>query len=50
MDSQNGKPKLGKEELARQRTERFMHTSLQEVTLEDRRNEAKKPLFLTRYE
>jgi hypothetical protein len=50
MDSQNGRSKLGKEEFAGSNTERFTHTSLKEISLEDRRNEAKKPLFLTRYE
>ena len=55
MDYQNGKSKfLKKANFANAKrgyvAERFEQVSLKDVPLEDRRKEAKKPLFLTRYE
>ncbi len=55
MDYQNGKSKfLKKANFANGKrgyvVERLERVSLKDVPLEDRRKEAKKPLFLTRYE
>jgi hypothetical protein len=49
MDYQNGETYLIRKDSAKDE-ERLQHVSLRDVPLETRRKEAKKPLFLTRYE
>jgi hypothetical protein len=53
MDSQNEKSNISKT-LRREKKEKLskalVYLSLKDVSLEDRRREAKKPLFLIRYE
>jgi hypothetical protein len=49
MDYQNRKPAPSKKNFKADDAE-VNHISLRDVSLKDRRKEAKKPLFLTRYE
>ena len=50
MDYQNGATCLIKKDFASGKADRLVCVSLRDVPLEVRRKEAKKPLFLTRYE
>ena len=54
MDYQNEKSRLLKKNFTNSKgkllVEELEHVSLKDVPLEERRKEAKKPLFLTRYE
>ena len=50
MDYQNGNSAFAKKERASIEGQKLEHVSLNDVPLEVRRKEAKKPLFLARYE
>lgn len=50
MDYQNGATCLIKKDFANGKADRLEPVSLKDVPLEVRRKEARKPLFLTRYE
>jgi hypothetical protein len=50
MDYPNGESKPVKKNFADAKRESLKDVTLKDVPLEDRRKEARKPLFLTRYE
>ena len=50
MDYPNGKSRLIRKDFSNGRGEGIDHNSLKDVPLEVRRKEARRPLFLTRYE